>query len=93
MTCCKCARFWNTTEKGGGTLKHCRYLSLVFLFGLLLGVYKGKVALWKDDDPKPIRIFPYSAKLLPPADRRALEEGLRFESEEDLIRALTDYLS
>ena len=74
-------------------MKRYHLLSILFLFGFLLGIHQGKVAIWKDDDPEPMRVFPYSAQLLPPADRRALEEGLRFESKEDLIRVITDYLS
>lgn len=74
-------------------MKRYHHLSILFLFGFLLGVHQGKVALWKDDDPKPVRVFPYSAQLLPPADRQALEEGIRFESEEDLMRLIKDYLS
>ena len=73
-------------------MKRYHHLSILFLFGFLLGVHQGKVALWKDDDPKPVRVFPYSAQLLPPADRQALEEGIRFESEEDLMRLIKDYL-
>ena len=74
-------------------MKRYHHFSILILFGFLLGVHQGKVALWKDDDPKPTRVFPYSVQLLPPADRRALEEGIRFESAEDLMRVITDYLS
>lgn len=74
-------------------MKRYHLLSILFIFGFLLGIHQGKVALWKDDDPKPVRVFPYSAQLLPPADRQALEEGIRFESLDDLMRVITDYLS
>lgn len=67
-------------------------LCFVFL-GFLLGIHNGQIALWQDEDPEPIKVFPYSAQMLPVADRRALEEGIRFESKEDLLRLMEDYLS
>ncbi len=63
------------------------------LFGFLLGVYEGRIALWKDEKSEPYKIFPYHARMLPADDRRALEEGIRFESVEELVRMLEDYLS
>ena len=67
------------------------YFSLMFLF--ILGCQDGYIALWKDSDPEPVRVFPYSASLLPEADRKALEQGIRIGSEEELARLLEDYLS
>ena len=74
-------------------MKHTSIFSSILLFGFLLGVYEGRIALWKDTQPEPVKVFPYHARMLPAADRRALEEGIRFESAEDLIRLLDDYLS
>lgn len=74
-------------------MKRISQMLCIVLLGFLLGIHKGQIALWKDEDPKPIKIFPYSAKMLPVADRRALEEGIRFESKEDLLRIMEDYLS
>lgn len=71
--------------------RFCIYI--VLFFGFLLGIHEGKIALWQNEDPEPIKVFPFYAKFLPAADRRALEEGIRFESEEDLKRLLTDYMS
>lgn len=67
------------------------YFSLLFLF--ILGSSDGFIALWKDSDPEPVRVFPYSIASLPEADRRALEQGIRIRSETDLTRLLEDYLS
>ena len=67
------------------------YFSLLFLF--ILGSSDGFIALWKDSDPEPVRVFPYSIASLPEADRRALEQGIRIETETDLTRLLEDYLS
>jgi hypothetical protein len=74
-------------------LKHHFPVLLILFFGFLLGIHEGKIALWHDDDPQPVKVFPFYAKFLPSADRRALEEGIRFESEEDLKRLLADYMS
>lgn len=68
-------------------------LYCMILFGFMLGIHEGRIALWRGEDPQPVKVFPYSAQLLPVADRRALEEGIRFESAEDLERLLADYLS
>ena len=72
--------------------RYSQIFCLVFL-GFLLGIHNGKIALWQDEDPQPIKIFPFSAQMLPVADRRALEEGIRFETKEDLMRLMEDYLS
>ena len=74
-------------------MKKTSLISSLFLFGFLLGIHEGRIALWKDLDPEPYKVFPYHAKMLPTADRRALEEGIRFDSAEDLVRLLEDYLS
>lgn len=67
------------------------YFSLFFLF--ILGCRDGYIALWKDSDPEPVRVFPYSVASLPEADRQALEKGIRLESREELLALLEDYLS
>lgn len=74
-------------------MKHHFSICCILFFGFLLGIHEGKIALWKDEDPQPMKVFPFYARFLPSADRRALEEGIRFESEEDLKRLLTDYMS
>ena len=68
-------------------------LICILFLGFLLGIHNGQIALWQGEDPEPIKIFPYSAQMLPVADRRALEDGIRFETKEDLLRLMEDYLS
>ena len=65
----------------------------ILLLGFLLGIHEGKIALWYQNDPTPITVFPYSAKMLPSEDRKALEQGIRFDSPEELKNLLEDYLS
>lgn len=69
------------------------YICCIVLFGFMLGIHEGKIALWEGDDPEPVYIYPYSAQLLPLADQSALEDGIHFHSRHDLERLLGDYLS
>ena len=69
-----------------------QFLSLIFAAGFLIGVYEGKIALWKDGSNIPT-VFPYRASLLPRDDRKKLEQGIRIENEDQLIQLLEDYLS
>lgn len=73
--------------------KPLRFLATVLLATVLLGIHEGRIALWKDDDPEPYKIFSYGIDLLPDAARRALEKGIRVESVEELNRLLEAYLS
>ena len=67
------------------------YLALIFTF--LIGIHQGNVALWQEGRSEPVAVFPCRAELLPPADRQALEAGIRVSSEEELHRLLEDFLS
>lgn len=70
-----------------------RAAATLLLLGLLLGIKNGRIALWKQDDPQPIHIFPWSAALLPAPIRQALEQGLHVESESDLGRLLLQLIA
>ena len=74
-------------------LKSIRYLYFTLIFGFLLGISDGYVALWKTGNPKPVEIFPYQAQFLPVADQQALEKGIFIDSADELNRLLEDYLS
>lgn len=74
-------------------LKGIRYLYFTLIFGFLLGISDGYVALWEDGNPKPAEVFPYPAKLLPIADQQALQNGIHIDSADELNRLLEDYLS
>ena len=67
------------------------YLALVF--GFLLGISDGYIALWKDGGADPVKGFPYRADTLPISDQKALEKGIHIDSKEDLAGLLEDYLS
>ncbi len=66
------------------------YLTLVF--GFLLGIKDGYIALWKDGGQE-AEVFPYRAEMLPKADQQRLKEGIRIEDGTELARILEDYLS
>lgn len=65
----------------------------ILLLGFLLGIYEGKVALWKDNQKKPIKIFPYQASLLPEADQERLRQGVHVNSISELYKLIEDYFS
>lgn len=68
-----------------------RYCALIL--GFLLGVSGGRIALWEDGQAEPVKVFPYSVTMLPEADQRALESGIRAEDRAQLFRLLQDFLS
>ena len=61
-----------------------RFLSLGLMLVYLLGVRGGYVALWQDEDPEPVAVFPYAVASLPPEDQEALFRGIVLINEEDL---------
>ena len=65
----------------------------ILCLGYLLGVYRGQIALWKEPDPQPIRVFPYSVSMLPKEEQAVLERGIRGDTVTELTRQLEDYLS
>lgn len=70
-----------------------KYLAAILLAGYLLGIRGGHVALWKKDDPQPLRVFPWSANMLPFKIRAALERGIYVESDSDIGRLIEDMIS
>mgnify|MGYP003293583061 CR=1 FL=1 len=65
----------------------------ILMLGFLLSVYEGRIAIWKDDQKSPMMVFPYSVKSLPATERLMLEEGIRFNSMDELRQMIADYLS
>ena len=74
-------------------MKIQRLLTNVVLFGFILGIHEGRIALWKDNQKKPIKVFPYQASMLPEADQKRLEKGIHVESLNELYKLVEDYLS
>lgn len=61
--------------------------------GLVLGSFRGYVALFDKGKGEPRMVYPYATAALPQADQQALEAGIPVKSEEELRRLLEDYLS
>ncbi len=60
---------------------------------LILGTWKGYVALFEDGASEPRQIFPTGVSSLPESDRNALAEGIVVRNERQLQQLLEDYLS
>ena len=68
-------------------------LANILLIGFILGIHEGRIALWKDNQKKPMKVFPYQASMLPEEDQKRLEEGLHVDSLNELYKLVEDYLS
>lgn len=85
----------NTTAERVMTMKK-RYAQIAVMalcFSFLLGIKNGKVALWNQDDPNQVKVFPYPVSRLPKEARDALEKGVELESEQQLYDMVRDYLN
>lgn len=74
-------------------MKRMNYFCFAMLFGFLLGIHHGYIALWKDESTEPIQIFPYKAENLPSVDQKALAHGIPLRDDSALAQLLEDYLS
>ena len=70
-----------------------RKASLILALYLLLGSWKGYVALFENGKEEPRQIFPCPVSTLPEADRQALEQKIPVRNQRDLQQVLEDYLS
>ena len=70
-----------------------RSLSLLAAWYLLLGTWKGYVALFENGNEEPRQIFPCAVDTLPEADQKALADKIPIRNPRDLQQALEDYLS
>ena len=68
------------------------FVSALVLY-LLLGSWKGYLALFENGKEEPRQIFPCQISTLPEADQAALEEKITIRNDRDLQQALEDYLS
>ena len=66
--------------------------SLLALY-VILGSWKGYIAIFEKGSTEPRQIFPVQVTALPPADQAALEEGIIVRNQRDLNQLLEDYLS
>ena len=66
--------------------------SLLALY-VILGSWKGYVAMFEKGHDEPRQIFPTQVTSLPEADQIALENGIVVRNQRDLDQLLEDYLS
>lgn len=70
-----------------------RSFSFLLALYLLLGSWKGYVALFENSKEEPIQIFPCPVISLPEADQQALEAKIPVRNQRDLQQILEDYLA
>lgn len=58
-----------------------------------LGIHNGYLALYDSAVSGPLLILPYHAHLYPLKDQQALQNGIVYDSPEELSRLLEDFLS
>lgn len=72
--------------------KH-RWFMTLLLAGYILGISRGYVAVWKEEDPEPWLVTKMPTALLPLEDVKRLEKGVRIPDDYTLAQALEDYCS
>ena len=70
-----------------------RLFSLVLALYVVLGTWKGYVAVFRPRKEEPWQIYPTLVSTLPEADRKALEEGITVRNDKKLRQLLEDYTS
>ena len=55
--------------------------------------YKGKIAVFKNNDSVPMDVFDVYVSTLPQHDRTLLENGIHIETSEELQKLIEDYTS
>lgn len=74
-------------------MKKQNWMLALTLAGYILGVSRGYVAVWKDEDPEPFLVTKMPVALLPLKDVQALEKGIRLPDDYTLTQALEDFCS
>lgn len=67
-------------------------LNGLLLLYLVLGTWKGYVALFDRGDQEPRMIYPRTVDSLPAEDQAALEEGIIIRNQDQLEQALDKYV-
>ena len=70
-----------------------KLFSIFLALYVVLGTWKGYVALFDKGKDEPRQIFPNNIASLPPEDQAALEKGIVVRNDRQLQQLLEDYLS
>lgn len=73
-------------------MKCKRFLSCLMLLYLVLGTWKGYVALFDRGAQEPRMIYPRPVASLPAEDQAALEDGIVIRNQDQLEQALEKYV-
>ena len=74
-------------------MKHPMSPTIFLAFYLILGSWKGYLALFDQDAQEPKQIFPCSVDTLPQEDQISLDAGIMIRNDRQLQQLLEDYLS
>ena len=74
-------------------MKFKKLSTLLLAFGYVLGIHKGRVALWRSGQEESAKIFPVRVEMLPSAEQKLLRDGIPIEDGTKLAEILEDYLS
>ena len=69
------------------------HLYIITVLSLILGTWKGYVALFEKEINEPVQIFSCPVSSLPAEDQQQLEKGITVRTEQALQQLLEDYLS
>ena len=58
-----------------------------------LGLHNGYLALFEDGGVQPVLVLPYKAETYSSEDRASLQQGIAYNTQEELTRLLEDFLS
>jgi len=70
-----------------------KLFSVFLALYVVLGTWRGYVALFDKGKDEPRQIFPNTVASLPPEDQAALEKGIVVRNDRQLQQLLEDYLS
>ena len=70
-----------------------KLLPIALMLTFFVGVHNGRLALWKNEDPTPCKVFPCPIILLPTKVQEQLKYGVRLETIDDVNRLLENFLS
>ena len=70
-----------------------RILAGTAALALLLGSWRGHIALFMEGGDAPLEVYPVPLDLLPVADQKQLREGIAIGDAAELARILEDLLS
>lgn len=74
-------------------MKRKPILSVLLALYVVLGSWKGYIAVFREGKSEPWQIYPNKVSSLPAEDQAALEEGIIVRSDQKLQQLLEDYLS